>query len=225
MEDRVMSYNSDFLEAPLEFINNYAIRPMEGVLRDDNGKKIVTGRFSLVPTGYQPGGKAKAVLSLVEDEGGFEAYWLAYDANKSKRAILGNASKYMFTTQLSGCSFGWGSKTGTGEILVAHSNAANIGAYASERLGDEKIHLARKIQADAQRRMLTKKMLKGTLKVWNPYEYADPFHGGKGAMRKDVIEYVATIIGIRTTQWDFYCQRRVLTTDLQFVLRDVIKLT
>jgi hypothetical protein len=53
-------------------------------------------------------------------------------------------------------------------------------------------------------------MLAGTLKVWNPYEYADPFHGGKGALRKDVIEYVATIIGIRTTQWDFYCQRRVM---------------
>jgi hypothetical protein len=220
-----MSYDTDFLEKPLEFINNYAIRPMEGVLRDERGKKIVTGRFSLVATQHQAGGQAKAVLDLVEDEDGFEAYWLAYEANKSKRAILGTAAKFMFTTQLSGCSFGWGSKTGTGELLVAHSNAEEVGARVSERLGPDNIHLARQVQANVQRQMLRKKMMPGTLKVWNPYEYSDPFHGGEGAMRKDVIMYGATIIGIRSARWDFYCQRRVLTTSSQFVMRDVIKLT
>ncbi|SDD66072.1 hypothetical protein [Rhodospira trueperi] len=50
------------------------------------------------------------------------AYWCPYEDNKTFGVMLGNAAKYMFTAEMSGCSLGLGSPCQDGSILVYHSN-------------------------------------------------------------------------------------------------------
>jgi hypothetical protein len=217
-----MSFNEEFEKKPVEFLHTYAIVPVPYRINDGLGKKVSTTRLSFREFGFKAGGLAKKALQLVEDADGFEAYWLAYEDNKSKRAVLGTAARFMFTANMDGCSFGFGSKTGTGEVLVAHANAAQVGTDAAE--SGKPLYEARKAQAEAQFAMLQKKMEPGTLAVLNPPAYADPFHDPESDAT-DVYKYAATVVGIlEPSGWDFYCQLRVVTTKAQYVLRGVEKL-
>jgi hypothetical protein len=216
-----VSFNEEFQEKPVAFLHKYAIFPVPHRINDVLGKKVSTTRFSFEEADWQPGGIAKKVLYLKEDGDGFPAYWLAYEKNKAKRAVLGTAARFMFTADMDGCSFGFGSKTDTDEVLVGHANAYATGDNAAAQ--GEPAHRARKAQADRQYEMLRKKMKPGTLRVLFPHAYADPFHDNDPS--SNVEKYAATVVGIRDDSgWTFYCQLRVLTTGGQFVLRGVDKL-
>jgi hypothetical protein len=134
----------------------------------------------------------------------------------------------MFTANMDGCSFGYGSKTGTGEVLVSHANADGVGAQAeaaalqSNPSPDMALLKGRAAQMVRQAEMLEKKMQPGTLRTLSPTDYGDPFHGGVEG-DPDVYKYAATVVGLRENgSWRFLCQRRVITTSGQYVLRDVI---
>lgn len=228
-----MPYNEDFEAEPEDFLNRFAIIPTAGKILDGAGKKIVTGYFNLVPSGFQAGGNAEAVLKLEKADDGIKAYWLAYEDDKSKRAVLGNDARFMFTANMDGCSFGYGSKTGTGEVLVGHANAGEVGVQAEAAASDAGVDpgnvllMARNAQKDAQAGMLGKKMTPGSLKILHPFHYADSAHGTDGAIDREgrIYKYAATVVGIRKPDgWKFFCQRRTITTRGQFVLRDVIEI-
>ena len=54
-------------------------------------------------------------------------FWLAYKQNDFTQGTLNNASRYMFTALMNGCSLGFGSQTGDGTCLVSHANKSSAG--------------------------------------------------------------------------------------------------
>jgi hypothetical protein len=227
-----MPFDQDFEANPRAFLSQYAIVPMAGRIDDDQtGKKIVTGFFTLsVFEGMDPGGNAIGVLRLDQADSGLKAYWVAYEDDKAKRAMLGTEAKYMFTANMDGCSFGHGSKTGTGEVLVSHANAGGYGAAREElarKIGysnDEALGLARSAQANEQARMLDKHMQPDSLQILHPSAYGvGQTNIQVNGQNFDIYKNAATVVGLRENgSWRFLCQRRVITERGQYVLRDVI---
>src|SRR5262249_121736 len=130
----------------------------------------------------------------------------------------------MFTANMDGCSFGYGSKTGTGEVLVGHANAADVGVEAAEQEGGT-VPKGRIGQKDAQYLLLQKKMMPDSLHVVHPYFYGDPFHGADANSDTNIYKYAATVFGLRkATGWEFYMQRRVVTTDGHYLLTDTVRI-
>jgi hypothetical protein len=219
-------YDKEFLKAPELFLCKYAIIPLNGQLHDPvRGTKLLRARFSFREApGLTPGGIAEKVLLLEDVPRGIPAYWLAYEADKSKRAVLGDAEGFMFTANMDGCSFGYGSETGTGAVLVGHANAASTGVETVRNLGHnpyldvpaDAVRQAREAQAAAQRQMLQKKMNPGTLTVLEPSDYLG---------HNNLDRCAATVVGIRRRAgWNFYYQLRSVTTENQYVLSGIKKL-
>jgi hypothetical protein len=57
-----------------------------------------------------------------------EAYWCPYVQDGTGTITLGKQATYMFTAGLTGCSFGFGTPGGDGELRIAHANVMVQGA-------------------------------------------------------------------------------------------------
>jgi hypothetical protein len=233
-----MSLDTEFQRDPLVFATAYGIFPTANILRDPKtGKKLVHGRFTLqLNPDCRGGGTAlKGVVMLEhvenEEDGGLECYWVSYEETKSKRCMLGTEADYMFTAAMDGCSFGVGSPTSDGHVLVGHANAADVGERAAEQAKSRGLEAAlasawaRAVQAGAQRRMLRKKMPRPPT-VFGPSGYK--FIDHLGIDEEDAPNWTsgATVFGVREEGvWKFYAQRRAhrIVGGLMIV-RDVIRI-
>lgn len=227
-----MTYDEEFQRDPLNFIRTHAIIPAHNVC-EIGGNRIITGRFTLSDSRADGGGMARTVLVLKMVERpasggfsfrnmfakreGFDAYWLAYDEDDVNRTFLGTAAKYMFTAKLTGCSFGIGTRTANGGVLVSHANAATSGQQEEQTTGS--VARAQRWQTRIQSLML-KDAHGDHLRIEvPPSSYRDARNDGTG----DVTYEQASIIGIFLKgHWRFFMQRIHLFQGTSYVMKDVV---
>ncbi len=140
----------------------------------------------------------------------FQAYFCPYADDSCLGVVLGHAASIMLTTQMDGCSFGRGSVTPNGEVLVFHANA---------KTGNNN----RGAMTNAQDNMLRKAFrdqgvfMKGVL---GPNDYLKS--------KNDTI-YAATTFGEKDAKgkWHFYAQRFSVEAGgagLRYGLKEVIEI-
>ena len=122
-----------FLTDPIAFLNSNMIRVRSDLKSAGFGD---ANRFILVklnPTSAScqtKSGKACDVYSLAEagpkDDPVVLAYFLDYQAGKIKHQFLGKKAAVAFTITMDGCTFGVGSKTLAGGVLITHANATGV---------------------------------------------------------------------------------------------------
>ncbi len=120
----------------------------------------------------------------------FQAYFCPYADDSCLGVVLGHAASIMLTTQMDGCSFGRGSVTENGEVLVFHANAktGNNTRAAMTNAQDKMLRTAFRSQGV---------FMKGTLA---PNDYLKS---------KNDTFYAATTFGEKDAKgrWNFYAQR------------------
>jgi hypothetical protein len=141
------------------------------------------------------------------------AYYCPYEDNQALYVYLGDDADYMFTPSVSGCTFGIGSRTDKGGVLVGHANAKQVGTEADDA-GAADGGRAAQAQAQAQADMLSKPKMGDAPRLIVPEDY----------VLGDRLKHVGTIMGVRRgdftgpstsgSAWVFYTQTFTRTGQL-----------
>lgn len=81
--------------------------------------------------------KVYNVRQAKEDESSFRSYVCDYGRNEINYQVLGTEADFCFTITMNGCTFGIGSPTGDGSVLVSHGNMAELEGTDEDPTGDQ----------------------------------------------------------------------------------------
>ena len=191
-----------FLTSPVDFCNANMIRVRGDLSAEGFGKANkftlvdVTGTAATcVNTSDNPCNVYSLSKAADSDTTVIHAYFCDYTGGQIRHQILSKAAAICFTITMDGCTFGIGSSTPTGCVLVTHANAtgahpdiADLGERAAANIQTQKDWTLADLGADA------------TLLEPTAYRPAG--------------EQIATTFGVREgSGWDFYYQsyRRLAT--------------
>jgi hypothetical protein len=173
------------------------------------------GRMALVPSeGYTAKrfhGEPIPVYVISDgrqfEDGGFDAYWCPYDNNSVTSVTVRKHANAMFTDRMDGCTFGVGSMSKDGSVLVTHVNQNQF-----EEPGDTS-----KMESE-QRRLALKEVGPGG-RLFEPVNYR----------RKpgETEKLESTTFGVgnwKTKTWSFYAQLLERGGMGDYILRSVKKI-
>lgn len=202
----------EFTAAPLKFLESNLILPGFAELAVESG---------VIKFGFQKHKQAIAsqlghaidvyilVPAAASDDGkSFDSYWCPYRQNDLCSTTLGSGANFMFTATMDGCTFGVGSPSPDGAVLVMHANASDYGKESIEN------------QAEVQRTQISLTAGATPMKMLAPKDYR--IEMGMGTLS-------STTIGIRNTgdgKWSFYSQiyeKRPMTAPPKYFLREAHK--
>lgn len=190
-----MTAQSDFVASPEEFMKrNIVVCQFRDGSRApaDSRPLVITIREWANRRCSKPGGKvyhlSSNVTGLSRDEK-LPIYWLAYSENTFTQGVLTNASRYMFTALMNGCTLGFGSQTGDGACLISHANARSTGTGG--RVAEQRA---------AQQLQLEQRFGGSDFNMVEPASYMNTSDGGRG--------FIATNFGKNVNgTWQFFTHR------------------
>lgn len=138
------------------------------------------------------GGDTIKCYAVAMAEGGdpsFKSYICPYTSGELSYAVLAKEADFCFTFAMDGCTFGVGTPTPTGEVIVSHGNAIGV----TEGTGD---------QENKQKEFATQFHRFGLKGLLEPSTYR---------LSK---KHISTTVGVRVGgKWKFYSLRYVRTKD------------
>ncbi|HEY8288851.1 MAG TPA: hypothetical protein VIG49_06250 [Acetobacteraceae bacterium] len=137
-----MTAQQDFVRDPVTFMQENILRCQffDGGVNISESKplvvtvKVMNGDPKIA---NRPNGK---VYYLTTDVTGCDRtakvpiFWLGYKDNDTRRGMLNNSSRLMFTANMDGCTLGVGSQNGEGGCLVSHANSKKGGSGGTQSL-------------------------------------------------------------------------------------------
>ncbi|MES2068887.1 MAG: hypothetical protein V4488_00965 [Pseudomonadota bacterium] len=147
ISDPIGFMKSNLVRAPTCKTREYG-RPVELTLEPDPSATATCG---------DAGCKVYGLRAIKEKEIGFKSYICDFSSDAICYQVLAAEADFMFTFAMTGCTFGVGSPTPGGEVLVSHSNAKSGKdmtqtqrqfAYTEGLHGE---HLAKALEPDAYR--------------------------------------------------------------------------
>ena len=136
-------------------------------------------------------------------EDGFASYVCDYGRNEINYQVLGKEADFCFTITINGCTFGVGSPTEDGSVLVSHGNLAELQGTSQDPEGDQ-----------AARQLAVGHQLHGDGAT---YLTPDMYRDGKANV---------TMFGMRVgSAWKFYYQRYAAAGGGTFKLLSLEELT
>jgi hypothetical protein len=191
-----MVASADFAHDPIEFMRSHVVRCLKmppGNQLEGKGRSrrqpVLVGAFDLSNRGVY-----ELIYCRDETENTVAAYYCQYEDDVANYVFLGDEAEYMFTPSVSGCTFGIGSRTDKGGVLVGHANAKKVGEAGPEA------------QQAAQATLLTSKKGMGDApQLISPTDYnmgvPDTYRGTIVGVRRS--DYTANSSG---KAWLFYTQ-------------------
>jgi hypothetical protein len=192
-----MVASADFAHNPIEFMRSHVVtcsKMPPGAQLEGKGRSrrqpMRVGAFDFYDRGV-----FELIYCRDETENTVVAYYCPYEDNEANYVFLGDEAEYMFTPSVSGCTFGIGSRTDKGGVLVGHANAKKIGTEQG-----------REAQQAAQASLLTgKKGMGDAPRLISPTDYnmgiPDTYRGTIVGVRRS--NYAANSSG---KAWLFYTQ-------------------
>jgi hypothetical protein len=182
-----------FLEDPHDFALRNVLVPWYQNLNIRNNGGLTTFALELYTYGHglDRNGNEIPVFHIVDGteygDAAFDGYWCAYNNNEVKQITVWNDGVALFTDTMDGCTFGVGTPSRDGAVVVTHVN--------QEQFDLENDHS----EMIRQQRVGARTVVGRRGKLLEPPKYR--------TFRGDTHEYSSTTFGVRKPyKWSFYAQ-------------------
>lgn len=210
--------SSAFIATPVQFTDDNIVLTNENIGKTQADGKLQTVCLKKLDRMGRKNGRNVPIYFLTLARDGvppgeqFDVYWCPYNQGETLHCNLGNASRFMFTATMNGCTLGVGSQNG-GNCRVAHANDAKAMRPLSGLLSHEAFATQ---QRQFQRNSLWADFNSANISLITPDDYLTT---GVDSSQQSITTFAIHDIG---KSWSFYTQRSVKIGG-NYIHRGVVK--